>query len=73
MSAAEQLEDVKTAPPRRDALLEEEAFIEAQLTQSPARTGAKLRPCIGVIRRPWNSAGYVAPASSTHVAMTSIT
>jgi ATP-binding cassette subfamily B protein len=48
MSAAEQLEDVKTAPPRRDALLEEEAFIETQLTQSPAKTGAKLRPLLAL-------------------------
>jgi ATP-binding cassette, subfamily B, bacterial len=48
MSAAEQLEDSKTVPPRRDALLEEEAFIEAQLTQSPARTGAKLRPLLAL-------------------------
>ena len=48
MSAAEQLEDVKSAPPRRDALLEEEAFIEAQLTQSPAKTGAKLRPLLAL-------------------------
>jgi ATP-binding cassette subfamily B protein len=48
MSAAEQFEDVKTAPPRRDALLEEEAFIETQLTQSPARTGAKLRPLLAL-------------------------
>ena len=48
MSAAEQLEDVKTVPPRRDALLEEEAFIEAQLTQSPAKTGAKLRPLLAL-------------------------
>ncbi|WP_426532204.1 ABC transporter ATP-binding protein/permease [Bradyrhizobium sp. McL0615] len=48
MSAAEQLEDVKTAPPRRDALLEEEAFIEAQLTQSPAKTSAKLRPLLAL-------------------------
>ena len=46
MSAAEQLEDVKTAPPRRDALLEEEAFIEAQLT--PARNGARLRPLLAL-------------------------
>ena len=46
MSAAEQLEDVKTTPPRRDALLEEEAFIESQLTQSPAKTSAKLRPLL---------------------------
>jgi ATP-binding cassette subfamily B protein len=48
MSAAEQLEDVKPAAPPRDALLEEEAFIEAQLTQSPARTGAKLRPLLAL-------------------------
>ncbi len=48
MSAAEQLEDVKTAPARRDALLEEEAFIETQLTQSPAKTGAKLRPLLAL-------------------------
>jgi ATP-binding cassette subfamily B protein len=48
MSAAEQLEDVKTAPPPRDTLLEEEAFIETQLTQSPAQTGAKLRPLLAL-------------------------
>ena len=48
MSAAEQLEDAKTVPPRRDALLEEEAFIEAQLTQSPAKTSAKLRPLLAL-------------------------
>jgi ATP-binding cassette subfamily B protein len=48
MSAAEQLEDVKTAPPRRDALLEEEAFIESQLAQSPAKTSAKLRPLLAL-------------------------
>ncbi|WKA29577.1 ABC transporter ATP-binding protein/permease [Bradyrhizobium roseum] len=48
MSAAEQLEDVKPAPPRRDALLEEEAFIEDELTQSPAKTGAKLRPLLAL-------------------------
>jgi ATP-binding cassette, subfamily B, bacterial len=45
MSAAEQIEASRT-PPRRDALLEEEAFIETQLTQSPARTGARLRPLL---------------------------
>src|ERR1700741_3821248 len=45
MSAAEQIEDPRgNVPPPRDALLEEEAFIESQLTQSPAQTGAKLRP-----------------------------
>jgi ATP-binding cassette subfamily B protein len=49
MSAAEQLEDVSGAkPPRRDALLEEEAFIEARLTESPARTGARLRPLLAL-------------------------
>ena len=49
MSAAEQLEDVSGAkPPRRDALLEEEAFIEARLTESPATTGAKLRPLLAL-------------------------
>jgi ATP-binding cassette, subfamily B, bacterial len=46
MSAAEQFEAPPSTPPRRDALLEEEAFIEAQLTQSPAKTGAKLRPLL---------------------------
>jgi ATP-binding cassette subfamily B protein len=49
MSAAEQLEDVSgPKPPRRDALLEEEAFIEARLTESPARTGARLRPLLAL-------------------------
>ena len=48
MSAAEQLEDVRNAPPPRDALLEEEAFIEAQLTKSPAKTGARLRPLLAL-------------------------
>jgi ATP-binding cassette subfamily B protein len=48
MSAAEQIETPRGTPPRRDALLEEEAFIETQLTQSPARTGAKLRPLLAL-------------------------
>ncbi|SDN88132.1 ABC transporter transmembrane domain-containing protein [Afipia sp. GAS231] len=48
MSAAEQLEDVGGAKPPRDALLEEEAFIEATLTEPPARTGAKLRPLLAL-------------------------
>src|SRR3954465_4159220 len=48
MSAAEQLEDVKNVPPRRDALLEEEAFIEARLTEPPAKTSAKLRPLLAL-------------------------
>jgi ATP-binding cassette, subfamily B, bacterial len=49
MSAAEQLEDPRgSIPPRRDALLEDEAFIESQLTQSPAKTSAKLRPLLAL-------------------------
>ena len=45
MSAVEQIEAPVGTPPR-DALLEEEAFIESQLTQSPAKTSAKLRPLL---------------------------
>jgi ATP-binding cassette, subfamily B, bacterial len=48
MSAAEQIEDAGGASPRRDVLLEEEAFIETQLTQSPAKTGARLRPLLAL-------------------------
>jgi ATP-binding cassette subfamily B protein len=48
MSAAERMEDVGGTPPRRDALLAEEALIEAQLTQSPARSGARLRPLLAL-------------------------
>ena len=48
MSAAEQVEHAGGTPPRRDPLLEEEAFIEAQLTQSPAKTGARLRPLLAL-------------------------
>lgn len=48
MSAAEHLEAPHSAPPRRDALLEEEAFIEAQLTESPAKSGARLRPLLAL-------------------------
>ncbi|MCK1514318.1 ATP-binding cassette domain-containing protein [Bradyrhizobium sp. 190] len=48
MSAAEQFEGPPGTPPRRDALLDEEAFIEAQLTQSPAKTSAKLRPLLAL-------------------------
>src|SRR2546430_6189999 len=47
MSAVEQIEAPRGTPPR-DALLEEEAFIESQLTQSPANTGAKLRPLLAL-------------------------
>ncbi|HEY9451336.1 MAG TPA: ABC transporter transmembrane domain-containing protein, partial [Bradyrhizobium sp.] len=46
MSAAEQIEHAGGTAPRRDVLLEEEAFIETQLTQSPAKTGARLRPLL---------------------------
>src|SRR6478609_1340226 len=49
MSAAEQIEASRGTPPRRDVLLEEEAFIETQLTQSPARTGARLRPLLELV------------------------
>ena len=48
MSAAEQIEASRGTPPRRDALLEEEAFIETNLTQSPAKTGAQLRPLLAL-------------------------
>src|SRR6478609_5223657 len=33
---------------RRDALLEEEAFIETQLTEPPAKTRARLRPLLAL-------------------------
>ena len=48
MSAAEHLDDVGGAKPPRDALLEEEAFFEATLTEPPAKTGAKLRPLLAL-------------------------
>ena len=49
MSAAEQLEDTPgVTPARRDALLDDEAFIEAQLTSSPVKTGARLRPLLAL-------------------------
>ncbi|ANW05273.1 ABC transporter ATP-binding protein/permease [Bradyrhizobium icense] len=47
MSAVEQIEASRGKPPR-DALLEDEAFIESQLTQSPTRTGARLRPLLAL-------------------------
>src|SRR5947208_760570 len=47
MSAVEQIEAPRGTPPR-DALLEEEAFIESQLTESPAKTRAKLRPLLAL-------------------------
>ena len=47
MSVVEQIEAPRGTPPR-DALLDEEAFIESQLTESPAKTGAKLRPLLAL-------------------------
>jgi len=47
MSAVEQIEAPRGTPPR-DALLEEEAFLESQLTQSPAKTRARLRPLLAL-------------------------
>jgi ATP-binding cassette subfamily B protein len=48
MSAAEQLEGVKPALPVRDAAQEQAEFIETGLTQSPAKTGARLRPLLAL-------------------------
>jgi ATP-binding cassette subfamily B protein len=49
MSAVEQLRGPSGgAAAPRDALMEEEAFIETQLTESPAKTRAKLRPLLAL-------------------------
>jgi ATP-binding cassette subfamily B protein len=49
MSAVERLQGPPGgAAAPRDALLEEEAFIETQLTESPAKTRAKLRPLLAL-------------------------
>ena len=49
MSAVEQLRSPSGgAAAPRDALMEEEAFIETQLTESPAKTRAKLRPLLAL-------------------------
>ena len=49
MSAVEQLRGPSGgAASPRDALMEEEAFIETQLTEFPAKTGAKLRPLLAL-------------------------
>ncbi|MEH2624297.1 ATP-binding cassette subfamily B protein [Bradyrhizobium sp. AZCC 1719] len=73
MSAVEQIEAPRGTPPR-DALLEEEAFIESQLTQSPARTGARLRPLLAlapyVARYRWRAA--LAFISLTVAAITTL-
>ncbi len=48
MSVAEQLETPRGAPePPRDALLDEEAFIESQITE-PAKSRARLRPLLAL-------------------------
>ncbi|MCA6124878.1 ABC transporter ATP-binding protein/permease [Bradyrhizobium sp. WSM 1704] len=48
MSVAEQLETPRGNPqPPRDALLEEEAFIESQITE-PAKSRARLRPLLAL-------------------------
>jgi ATP-binding cassette, subfamily B, bacterial len=48
MSVAEQIEPPHGAPqPPRDALMEEEAFIESQLTE-PAKSRARLRPLLAL-------------------------
>jgi ATP-binding cassette subfamily B protein len=48
MSVAEQIEPPRGGPqPPRDALLEEEAFIESQLTE-PAKNSARLRPLLAL-------------------------
>ncbi|TWB96036.1 ATP-binding cassette subfamily B protein [Bradyrhizobium macuxiense] len=48
MSVAEQLETPPGAPqPPRDALLDEEAFIESQITE-PAKSRARLRPLLAL-------------------------
>jgi len=49
MSVVEQLDDGRgNPPPRRDPLMEAEAVIDAQLEQSSARGGARLRPLLAL-------------------------
>ncbi len=49
MSAVERLEDAGgETPPRSDAAPAEESFIEAQLTPSPAKGSARLRPLLAL-------------------------
>jgi ATP-binding cassette subfamily B protein len=49
MSVVEQLDDGRgNPPPRRDPLMEAEAGIDAQLEQSSARGGARLRPLLAL-------------------------
>ena len=49
MSAAEQLDDPRDSTTlRRDGLLEGEAIIEAELTQPPEKTRARLRPLLAL-------------------------
>jgi ATP-binding cassette, subfamily B, bacterial len=49
MSAAEQLDhSPSTIPPHRDALLEGEALVEATLTETEAKSRAKLKPLLAL-------------------------
>ncbi|HMH59839.1 MAG TPA: ABC transporter transmembrane domain-containing protein, partial [Bradyrhizobium sp.] len=49
MSAVEQLEDrLGETPPRRDSVPSEVSSVEAELTQSPARSTARLRPLLAL-------------------------
>jgi ATP-binding cassette subfamily B protein len=49
MSAAEQLDHPpSTVPPRRDALLEGEALVEATLTETEAKSRARLKPLLAL-------------------------
>src|SRR6266568_3872687 len=49
MSAVEQLEDrLGETPPRRDSVPSEASLVEAELTQSPARSTARLRPLLAL-------------------------
>ena len=49
MTAVERLEDRRDeTPPRRDSVPAEASAIEAQLTQSPAKRSARLRPLLAL-------------------------
>src|SRR6266568_7144649 len=49
MSAVEQLEDrLGETPPRRDSVPSEASLVEAELTQSPAKSTARLRPLLAL-------------------------
>jgi ATP-binding cassette, subfamily B, bacterial len=49
MSAVERLNDLDgKTPPLPDPATPEESFIEAQLTETPAKAGARLRPLLAL-------------------------